>query len=827
MTIKNSLISVAAAALIVAGVTGCGGSSGSSSNTGTPPATTTGIQSEVKAVDGYIYNATVKAYYVTDDNTTMGSVTLAPAKKTTKNTSTGDVTLGSSTYSLADSNASIKDKIRFFTVATTASNDDGNVTFTPAAYIEADGVNGYDTNDTLLGSTVIYAPATSGIASPVTNLIYQANTALFGTTTTAGTAAAELNSTVIAQIESNASKIAENLGLGDVNILTADPIELAATNPTFKLVTALLKDAGPITANAILAVTTAPTNLVETIATVNTAIANDTVLAAANPNAVTFIGSLNTMAQNGAITAADLANINIEKSIAQGSIQNLVAPTIAGKFPVSSITVDSKASSELAAAGAKWNGGGTVDVNMSLASSDANVSNTSFSLLVAFKGTKDNMRYDDTNNSSSVVAEIPFDLNISNGTVYTAGINAGSIIKYQVKSLDGSEVVSKSDINASTITGIVTGVAGDVKVSGDILKFNVANILTALKNAGDANTTANLESFDGIADVQVLLKDSSGSIVGATGTTSAPVYLPLAKANFTDIGTGAITGAEAIKLVSNSTVDMRGDSTGANTVPVISAITAGSTLNDINTTAVTNSATMLAKTIVMNAGQGDVNITAAINATVTGNENNNSVVLTESCAFIDLNKTSFITDTTDAVTITIDTNATPSSYTTASVLTAKVTDEFGKANTADANVSFLINRGPVFTTNTQVYDVNVSGQAAAESNTSTSVVSVTDDGTYDLNTTITGSNASVNIIKYYDYRGTALAAVSDVNISATLDANLTSIVGTLADSTGVITWDVNSSTVGGGDYNVTVQYNVTDAFDANSTEKNATIRVAN
>jgi len=74
MTINKSLVSVAASALLVAAMTGCG-SSDSGTTTTTP--TQSGIQSATKVADGYVFNAKVTAYYVKDDNKTMGTVSFS------------------------------------------------------------------------------------------------------------------------------------------------------------------------------------------------------------------------------------------------------------------------------------------------------------------------------------------------------------------------------------------------------------------------------------------------------------------------------------------------------------------------------------------------------------------------------------------------------------------------------------------------------------------------------------------------------------------------------------------------------------------------------
>ncbi|MDQ7059623.1 MAG: hypothetical protein Q9M43_00210 [Sulfurimonas sp.] len=87
---------------------------------------------------------------------------------------------------------------------------------------------------------------------------------------------------------------------------------------------------------------------------------------------------------------------------------------------------------------------------MTLATSDANISNTTFTLLFAMKGTKDSVA-DDTNTSSAIVASFPFDMNLSNGTIGSAGLNQSSIVKYQVKAPNGSATVTRTDVNASTL----------------------------------------------------------------------------------------------------------------------------------------------------------------------------------------------------------------------------------------------------------------------------------------------------------------------------------------------------------------------------------------
>ena len=367
MTIKKSLISVAASAAIIAAVTGC-------SSNGTTAATTTTttdplISSSVTAVDGYIYNATAKAYYLAEDNASMVGIALTNTP-TTLETNSSIVTLGSNSYALpSDTTDAIKSRIKFFEIATTASSTSG-VTFTPAAYIEGDGVDGYDVNDTLLGTTTILAPATASIASPITNLIVLNNAATFGSTTAIPTSLVDLNSSVDTQIDANATVLATKLGLGDVNLLTADPVATAATNPTYRLVNAMLKDATLADMTAILAFTT-PTTLAATLTNIATL-----------PNAAgaTLAGSLATLAAAGEFTTASVEEMNVERSVTLGVKTDTTAPVVTGKFPIDAIEINDVTTGNFVAAGAKINGS-ALNVDLNMTNVDGNISNQTFNIL--------------------------------------------------------------------------------------------------------------------------------------------------------------------------------------------------------------------------------------------------------------------------------------------------------------------------------------------------------------------------------------------------------------------------------------------------------------
>jgi hypothetical protein len=255
----KTLISVAAAGALAAMMTGCS----SDDSTVYYPTTTNGIQSATQAVDGYIYNAKAEAFWLGEDNKTMSAVTME-AVDTTTDVATNTVKLGDNTYKLpADTNSTVKNRIKFFKLSAKPSTVDGTI-YTPATYVEASGVEGYDGNDTLFGGP-LYTPANAAVSSPLTSLIYAANPALFGDENTAPTIAVDINETTLKALENNATVIAKNLGLGDVDLLTADPVALAEKNPTLRMVTALMINADANSANAILAATKPATTLAETM----------------------------------------------------------------------------------------------------------------------------------------------------------------------------------------------------------------------------------------------------------------------------------------------------------------------------------------------------------------------------------------------------------------------------------------------------------------------------------------------------------------------------------------------------------------------------------
>jgi len=816
MTIKKSLISVAAASLLAAGFAGCGSDSSSTpaaATTDTTTTTTSGVVSSVQAVDGYVYNATAKAYYLADNNTSMTAITLT-ATPTTKDVVSGVVTVGQSTYSLpADTNASVKSRIKFYTISDTVSSSVGT-TFTPAAYIEGNNIDGYDANDTLLGTTVLYSPANSAIISPLTNLIYTANSAsLFGATTAVPTTLVDLNATTFTALEANATKIATNLGLTGVNLLTADPVALAATNPTLRLVTALLKGADSTTATTILAMTTPATTLATTLTAVAAALpAGDT--------GKTLATTLAASAANGGFSTSDIAGLNIEKSVTAGSVQSLVAPVTTGLFPINGISINGKDSTEFVAAGAKISSTLAdiyADINMSKV--DGNITNKAFNVFIAVKGNKSFVASTDSNKSGSLIVQIPFDLN-STTSVIDSLVDGNTAIKYEAKSSDGAYIVTKSDVNA-TILSLTGDTAINTTAVSNVVRIHVGTILDNLKDkSADANLTGDTGfAFDGITDVQVYLTDAANTVgLSADGLNS----MPLAKGTFSSLA-GTVAATEAIKILNLSTVDFRGiTTTGANVKPAnVLSLTGTRAGTGANTSAwIVNNNT-------------EINVSLGANVTDTFEKNNTVTITSSSTADLDLNTTTLITkakaneystvgnrgefNTTNITTVG-DLNYT---------ITTVVTDEFGEANTTvnyvTANRPAYVNTSAAWSTSSEgnktILIKDYDGRDSNASLETTSMIRILDNANK-YHTLVAGTAKNVQVgINDINFTNYSVGAEKNITFSVIFNVDgsleLNSTFGTEANLT-----DINFSVV---DYNLTdrygMDYNLTGS-DSTGTDKN-------
>lgn len=789
MTFKKSMISIAAAGVIAAGLTGCG-----SSSNGTPPPPgpqpdPSGIQSTVKAVDGYVYNGKVEAWYLSDDNRTMKSVTLNNVK-TTKNSVSGVWTVGSADYSLADTNASIKDKIRFFKLTGVASSSEGT-TFTPATFIESGQATGYDGNDTILTPAfTMFAPANSAVLSPISNLVYQATSSVLGSTTTAFTSdQVELNTSMLSVLENNASMMATKLGLAGVNLLTSDPVALEASNPTLRLVNALLKPSstGNITAmaNSIMNATAA-TDLAGTLGVVKAALTD------AGQNTA-FVTDLETKAKAGSFTTADIANINIEKSVETDSYTAKSEVSKKGVFPVDSITVNTKNFEDLIGNGAKLQTNNiNVVLGMSGRATDTNISNTSFSVLVKVDGDKDFVMSTDNNSSSGIAFKIPFDLNLTDGTIM-AKIADTTMVPFEVKSSNGAEVVS-SEFNASIleVTGVVSVSTTDVNIDVDAAIDKMTTKLDQNLTNSSGNYFKAGDVMDQISRVQVLILDADNKIIRTDSSGKYALNFP--KSDFASLA-GDISG-NGIKVLDLANADFRTGSTGANSAPS-HALT-------ITTGGISGSGTKTAPYILQNNSNHSLNLGAG--ATDTGESNSTFAITswgTVSAPFTD-NNVSHINSTlynaqdvstagAIAASNAFDVNC---SSTTAgelnTTITYKVTDEFSEANTS--MIYTTINRAPFkylteYNTSALTIAKDYDGDSLSFKNGASTIAhgSIADVETIAVTSANSIVNSDGSSVFVLDFNGT----ISSYDMNITMPADVNDSKGAEVDITTADDWNVS------------------------------------
>jgi hypothetical protein len=694
------MISIAAAGVIAAGLTGCGSSST------TAATSTSGIQTAVKAVDGYVMNATVTGYWLDEDNTTMRSITLT-GTDSERDITAGTWTDGSSTYSLpADTNDTVKNSMKFYKLSYKASVPATTTTgFKPATYLESGHSVGFDSNDTAVATNfTMYAVANSGIISPISNLVYQANSTLIGTETTAGTLVnQDFNATTLASMEGNASKIMSAMCLSSVDMESADPVALLSSNPTFTLVNAALKGQGGNVANNLLSANDCTTSSLEnTLQAISDAGAN-----------TALVSTLLSQVKIGAFKASDIAALAIDKSVANNTIEQSAPADNSAKFQVEDMNISATlALSSLYQYGDKVD----MDQNPFLAietDNDVNISNKSFNLVV--KVENDKVRVNDTNNTSTgaVVLSIPFEMNSTDGTVALA-IDADAMVKYNVRD-DAGGYINSGELN-TTVLGITTSdiVLSQTSTGTATVTFDVDSILSGAATAMDDNVTGTYSyTNDEISKVQVILQDNDSALARVIGTST--LSFPEATISGLD-STISGTGIELLDFEADLRSTAGTNASAANTANAISAIavdsvastlTATSVIAGNATTPVTAAGALLNRTIYINEASSatdsvDYNITIA---TTDGYEKNTSASATTT----DTNVSSFVSYTQNVAgdgitsgksngTISIDTTPTVTSGATghpSTVLTFKTTDEFGKAlTTDDYNVTVYLNRAP-------------------------------------------------------------------------------------------------------------------------------------
>jgi hypothetical protein len=510
MTLKKSMISIAAAGVIAATITGCGSSSGGSSNGGGSTAQPTSIT----ATDGYVYNYNVTATYAdgNESNRTYGTTAVLTdaVSKTTKAAGQAQVA-GSATMNLKDVLTDDQlDNLRYVTLSQAPQTTDGT-TITYQTFFDANGDGLFDTaaGDVLVpAGFTMKAPAGFKMITPLTTLVQ----ARIDTLT-----ASDVNDSNRSEKAALAlTQIASALGLTADKIKNIDPMDTVETDPAYALINALAGQL--ITDTEVTAVSTA----------LATATAATTVSAALNNIAAGATASKSLFTDAANQLAADADMINTVSSWNLDALRNTTAaqtafnPTnltaSAADFNVSDIEINSIAASTLAGAGAKIKEADLNDVTFELdTSSEANVSNKMFKLVLDLRTQETYIAADA--NVSSLTVVVPFELNSTvNASKVIDGKISGNIIWNGV---DGAGNTFTGEMNATEFASRSGVTAIDVTDDGDVT-IQAHKILTTADS--NSSNKVGVDALDAsIANIKMAIVDSENALqkTNAAGTASA------------------------------------------------------------------------------------------------------------------------------------------------------------------------------------------------------------------------------------------------------------------------------------------------------------------
>lgn len=792
MTIKKSLISVAAAGAIAAMVTGCGSSS--KSNNGT---------TSVKATDGYVLNYTATAI-LGDGNSSSTKTTevkLPNAVKAASITAGAAQTAGSPVLDLSkDLTAAEIANLQTVKLAYKAQSRANGTTLIYGTFFDANGDSKFVAKD---GDTLatagfaMEAPAGYKNITPITTLI----AARIATLT-----ASDTNETNRTAVEALAlTQISDALGLAADDIKNVDPIDAVKTNPAYTLVNSMLgKSAGTTEMTAIansLATATKATDAVSALkniaagATASKAFyTNVADQFAADANMINTVASMNLDASRSGTTFTPI-------SLATGS----------SDFNVTAVKVGSIETSLLAGTGAKAKQSDLNDVNLTMDFADANITNKPFTLAIKIGAQESTVASDA--NITSLTITVPFEMNNTEGTDGLEAAVSGDVSWEGVKA-DGS--IFSGDMNKTSFNDKAPGaisLAGTSTIT-DTLQLKVADIITAI----DTNSSKAAGIVDNnISSLEIALVDSNSSMQQLSGGKT------VLWGNTQVAATGGTINVTGKTILKNSVLDARATATGLNVAPdnnltigTLNGLTIGTIApNDTNATdrIVLNNNTQHELLISKNnINTYEQNTTAAFTFGAMLNDKNSSV----STAALKANSSAtaqggfFDVNTTDTTTIG-ELNTTMSTL---------VTDEFGDTNTTvtyitvnrapemnplvikDANLSSLLTDRPdgnssmtLFTDldgntvradvwlqsdiNTTLYDINQSANTAADFNLSTAPTSNIDVWIENNTTLVFGctkaqldaniSNSDTNISLIIR----AVGDIYDANSTTTVDSNIT------------------------------------------------------
>ena len=745
MTLKNSLISVSVAALLVAGITGCS----SNSTTTTPTAVVDETTSSVTAVDGYIINATATAVYF-DENNISRSVSMTSTLATTDAVDSTLNTVGAADYTMSDdTNASL---VRYFTLANKVIGLSGTTT-TPATFIDHGDTTGVsDANDTAFATRfagiTLYAPAQASVITPISSLVFQQ---AGGTAAFTPAAMGDLNQTVI---DNAYDTIAAKLGLNADTIQDIDPTNDVTTTPEYALMNTLI--AQTISDGNIAAFTTAlvaeanatsATTFTQTITKLQTA---STTAGGTN----VFTNVLADIALTGETAyVADIPSLNLDNTLNNAGVAAYNSASSTAVASVTGMTVGGVDAFTLAAAGDKiGNTDAEREVIITFAAAEANSTGTADLLIQVAGGVS--AESNTTANSSEITIKVT-DLNLSTdvtNAMVSLNETAATRFSFAYQENNATAISFKKVIDANATAA---GIADFIAITGTTATLDIGALIDDVEDniTGFTGFTDINFELDTIHSMKVSLVDG-GLLQRVNGSGQRQVWGSTSIASIADSSEGNVSGS-GLTIVNLAKADSRSNTTALNTAPAIGTMDGNATDSIV---------------VVDYANAAPVsNPTFTVTTTEDTGELGNSVTVSGLPTWVTVTAATVVST---AATNNVDFNVTVDSNlslgdTNATGIAFTVTDEFGKVNTTDGNLTYFFNAYPVVSTTSALV-------------TNFTKVSAT-SYTADINTTAVGNTDIV--FNLTNLMGEQNATVTD-DVNATLLApavvlNATTGVGTI------------------------------------------------
>jgi hypothetical protein len=785
MKLKNSLISIAAAGALVAGLTGCGGGGGTATtNNETPTVTTSASSFEV--VDGKVMNAKVTVYYFDEDNNEQSYVLTDDemTRSYTPTTAGSTAVAGSYQYSLPSSIAATS--VSYVKVEEKAAELTSDKDY-HKTYIDIDGDKTYTTGTDLDFEVTLEAPKGMPYITSATTLakklLEDAN----------GVMPTDLNDTTLATALEQAA-FATGQTVAD---LSTDP----TLDPSRKAMAAFASDLSPTEMAALV------TSLKATPLTAQKTFAESISFIAETTDSSLFTNLKTVVA---GMTSDELASINADAIRENGGEEIVLASASSTAFAkISELAVnDDINSSKLTSMGDKIN---SDDLNLTVTfagSTDAADTTGSVDLIVQLSSPKDNISSDAANDRMTVkisglelerdddVTSLSY--NTKTATVSYAVVDDNSSLTpyYAFDSSVEDDRIDLTDLikNTDNVTSInIMGIL-DMIVSGQTLAdtdtVDDYNSSTNSVIGGNENnlTTTVADKFSGaIVNVKVGLVDANGAVdlMNPADSTKA-IYWPSMTVS-DSLNTGLNTDA---KVILNATLDWRDNVTRTNNAPDMNVSIGGTTYG---TQDIKDDEDNVSKWAILSD-----NTAYDLNGTVPGSDltEENSTIALEFATYLtprDANVTylknnvsdgtaensAFNVDSVFDVNLTDVTNVADTNITTS--ITVKVQDEFSKSETTV--IPAFVNRAPYISIGSLTANgLDANGEVnTSDSNTSHMPIAA------DYDDYIALSTLEINATLHYpnDMNHTATTGL-DLNSSYQLiDCNLTADINLTEYSIGV------------------------------------------